>query len=770
MNETFKYESKNKDNNFYFFLVNFAITIGFQISPNIISKIFDCLFDPFSSDKRINIGLDAFDIKPHYYYKEAIFKKLYEDEKIIKIVENKEEFQNYESKGGGEVNGNSTFIDNHHSYTKYKLASLFYQDLLITENPDIVNYTYSYELIINLYEYFKKNKNEIYLQVIESKIIFDLIINFKGLKENNEFLYNYYLYKIENESIEIFESKSQELKLNYTLQDLYNKKIDQIYADIIKSLIEKDKNNNFRNIEDILIELDLENIDITQAMIQYFSNLLNNYDVNLDKYIIKSFDDFSNADKINFYYILLKYLFKKSYLIYQIPFLLKTRNLLLKLKNNYLLRNSSLIFDDKSKYVLETILDSRYYSEKILKFHKVEEIYPQKIEFIESQEPNDDIFGISSEKTIIDLVKEIKGNITNNSYTYLISNEKKLCTCDKWFNINLNSNIEIDDIAHICQTSENSGENKIQYIACSKEFIILFIVESNKIHEKKRVEMHGCSLIFEIKKNLYLVAGIFGIKVIDGELEEKIEYENNNLKDKFFRSGIVIDQNIITLVYSDIKDKSDNKLLFYNFNSKQIVYEITGYSFLQSQKSLILFPEEKPRILLCSYENENIKEKGIIFINLDILNKTDSKIKIINNKKEFSNYINFYNTENFKSNCFCFLQRKIVDINNSNKDDKIYVQYFFAGGHEEIKEDKKDKDKVRIFGQVNLYQMIYNSSKFSIRLEKKQEIKLVDFEPTIDSMILTKENQNLLINCGQKTCIYKNPNINYYFNNSDITK
>ena len=282
--------------------------------------------------------------------------------------------------------------------------------------------------------------------------------------------------------------------------------------------------------------------------------------------------------------------------------------------------------------------------------------------------------------------------------------------------------------------------------------------------------MHGCSLIFEIKKNLYLVAGIFGIKVIDGELEEKIEYENNNLKDKFFRSGIVIDQNIITLVYSDIKDKSDNKLLFYNFNSKQIVYEITGYSFLQSQKSLILFPEEKPRILLCSYENENIKEKGIIFINLDILNKTDSKIKIINNKKEFSNYINFYNTENFKSNCFCFLQRKIVDINNSNKDDKIYVQYFFAGGHEEVKEDKKDKDKIRIFGQVNLYQMIYNSSKFSIRLEKKQEIKLVDFEPTIDSMILTKENQNLLINCGQKTCIYKNPNINYYFNNSDITK
>jgi hypothetical protein len=274
--------------------------------------------------------------------------------------------------------------------------------------------------------------------------------------------------------------------------------------------------------------------------------------------------------------------------------------------------------------------------------------------------------------------------------------------------------------------------------------------------------MHGCCLICEIKKNVYLVAGIFGIKVIDGELEEKIEYENNNLKDKFFRSGIVIDQNIITLVYSDIKDKSDNKLLFYNFNSKQIVYEITGYSFLQSQKSLILFPEEKPRILLCSYENENIKEKGIIFINLDILNKTDSKIKIINNKKEFSNYINFYNTENFKSNCFCFLQRKIVDINNSNKDDKIYVQYFFAGGHEE--------NEGRIFGQVNLYQMSYNNSpNFNIIINLDEKIRRVEFEPTISSMMLTKKYQKLLINCEEKSYVYKKPNIKFYLQNSDIT-
>ena len=769
MIETLKNESKNnKNNNFYYFLVNFAIT------SNIINnKICDCLLGPFSSDKGVNIGLGDFDIKPHYYYKEAIFKKLYEDEKIIKIIENKETFQNYESKGEGINNDNSTFIYNHHSYPKYKLAFLFYQDLLITENPDIVNYTYSYELIVNLYDYFKKNNNEFYLKVIESKIIFDLLENFKGLDENNEFLYNYYLYKIENESIEIFKSNSKQLKLNYTLQDLYNKKIDQIYADIIKSLIiEQDKNNDFQNIEDSLIKLDLENIDIdiTQTMIQYFSNLLNEYNINLDKYRIKSINDFSNTNKVNFYFILLKYLFKKSYLIYHIPFLLKTRFSLLRLMNNYLHGKSSLMFDDKSKYVLETILDSHYYSEKILKFHKIEKIYPEKIECIEFHESNDDILGESSELTTIDLVKEIEGNIINSIYPYLLSIDKRLCTCDKRFNIHLNSNIEIDDIAHIYQTSENSQENKIQYIACSKEFIILFIVENNNIYEKNRVEMNGCSLIFEIRKNLYLVAGIFGIKVIDGELEEKIEYENNNLKDKFFRTGIVIDQNIIALAYCDVGNISENKLIFYNFNSKKIVYEITGYSFLQSQNSLILFPEEKPRILMCSYEKENTKEKGILFINLDILNKTDSKININNNNKDkLSDFIYFYNSENFKINCFLFLQRKIFDINNSNKGDKIYVQYFFAGGHEEVTDDKKDKDIARIFGQINLYQLYYNSSNFNIIVGKEHEIRDIKFKSTICSMILTKENQNLLVNSNQEAYIYKKPNINFYYNNSENT-
>jgi len=773
MSKTLKYDSKNSQkNNFNYFLENFPLTESLQNSSNFtnINKIFGSLFGQFSSNKEINICFNDLNTELHYFYRKAIFKKLYEVEENINIKLNIEIPENIESNVDEKSFVNSTSIDIYNF--KYKIYSLFYLDLLITENSDMINYSYPYELIIKIKNSFKKNKHKSpYLKIIESKIIIDLINNFQGLDECNKNLYIIYLEDIKEENIKIFESYSNQLKLNYSSED--NIKIDQIYADIINSIIEQD-NSNFQNIEkllSILIELDLNKIDITQTMINNFSNLLTENNRTLYEYKINSIDDFINVNKINFYYILLKYVFKKSYLIYQIPFLLSTRNSLLKSLNNYLNGNSSLKFDEKSKYVLETILDSHYYSEKILNFNKEVKIYPQKFENITSHESNDDIFGESLEDTIIsNSVKEVEGNFVNKDVPFLVYNEKSLYAYDiKYNNINLNSSIKNNDFSCICQTSTNSGENKNQYISCSKESIILFIVNNEKIHEKMRVKIPGCSLIFEMSKNLYLVCGLFGIKILDGKLREKKEYENNKFKDKIFRSGIVIEQNIIALVYSNLENLSKNKLVFYNFHSKEIVFEIDGYSFLQSQKSLILFPEDKPRILMCSYENENNKEKGILFIDLDILNKVDSENNIINKKIESSNYIYFYNSNNFKINCFCFLQNQIFDINNSNKGDKIYVQYFLAGGHEEIKENEKDKDIIHIFGQANLYQMIYISSNFIIKIEKEEEIRPDKIENSISSMILTKENQNLLINCDKKAYVYKKPNINYYLQNNDIT-
>jgi len=65
--------------------------------------------------------------------------------------------------------------------------------------------------------------------------------------------------------------------------------------------------------------------------------------------------------------------------------------------------------------------------------------------------------------------------------------------------------------------------------------------------------------------------------------------------------------------------------------------------------------------------------------------------------------------------------------------------------------------------------MIYISSNFIIKIEKEEEIRPDKIENSISSMILTKENQNLLINCNKKAYVYKKPNINYYLQNNDIT-
>ena len=772
MSETLIIESKNSQkNNFNYFLDNFPISEGLQYTsnPTNINRIFDSLFSPFSLDNDIDISYKDLDTKLHYSYKEAILKKLYEDEKYINITINEDTPQIYESKVNKKAFGYSTFIDNHQSEHKINLSlsSLFYLDLLITEYPNEVNYSYPYELIVNLNQSFKKNNHESHLKVIESKIIIDLITNFKGLKENNEFLYNNYLEVIEKENLKIFDSNSAKLKLGYSSED--NIKIDQIYVDIINSLIKEEDKSNCQYIEGLLTrlkELDLDKIDITQKMIHHFSNILTENNRYLDKYKIESIDDFINVNKINFYYILLKYIFKKSYLIYQIPFLLSTRNSILKSIGKYLNGKSSLIFDSKSKYVLKKILDSNYYSEKILNFTKKETIYPQKIEYNESHELNDNIIDENSDYiTIIDKEKEIKGKYLcqNSDDTFLFLNQKTriLHTYNQFFNIESKSNKELNDINCVCELSTISEDKKTQVIICTNKAIILIIKENNKYHEKIRKEMTGCSFFLEISKNLYLISGENGTKFLDGNFKEIKDYENDKLKDKSYRSGIVINQSIIALASRDLNIGGENKLLFYNFISKKIIYEISGYSFIQSPKNLVLFPKDKPRILMCPCEKENGKEKGILFINLDILNKRDSEIKIINNDKtEFSKYIYFYNSENFKIYCICLLQSNITD--NSNSKDKIYLQYFFAGGHEE--------NEGRIFGQVNLYQMSYNNSpNFNIIINLDEKIRRVEFEPTISSMMLTKKYQKLLINCEEKSYVYKKPNIKFYLQNSDIT-
>ena len=59
-------------------------------------------------------------------------------------------------------------------------------------------------------------------------------------------------------------------------------------------------------------------------MINKLYEIFNSNKDYINDYLILNLEDFSNEKKVNFYYILLKYILKNSIYIYQIPFFIKT--------------------------------------------------------------------------------------------------------------------------------------------------------------------------------------------------------------------------------------------------------------------------------------------------------------------------------------------------------------------------------------------------------------------------------------------------------------
>lgn len=67
---------------------------------------------------------------------------------------------------------------------KIDLCSLFFLDLLIMENPETLNYEYSFDFIKNINDSNKEAKS--LRKVFVSKIILELLKNYEGLDEYDE--------------------------------------------------------------------------------------------------------------------------------------------------------------------------------------------------------------------------------------------------------------------------------------------------------------------------------------------------------------------------------------------------------------------------------------------------------------------------------------------------------------------------------------------------------------------------------------------------------
>ena len=228
-------------------------------------------------------------IKFIYSFKDRVHKMLYVEEEII-LIECNEDNQ--------------------------KLDFLFYLSLLITDNKDIINYSFPIDYIREINKKREKITNE-YELIIMSKIIIDLINNYKGLNECTE-EDKEELEKIKTDNNGIIKKNLNifnNIGLNLNEKDINNNKIDKLYLDIINVLVTE---RNFENFENVIRFLELEKITIRKTMFEEIKKILNK---NEDYYKISNINHLFDEKKINFYYILLKYILKNSLYIYHITLL-----------------------------------------------------------------------------------------------------------------------------------------------------------------------------------------------------------------------------------------------------------------------------------------------------------------------------------------------------------------------------------------------------------------------------------------------------------------
>ena len=173
-----------------------------------------------------------------YFNRDKIYKILYDYDEII--------FLKYD--------------DNNKNLSFY-----FYLLLLIKDAPDLLNFTYDVKYItemMNIQNNNENNDDEIY-KIIISKIIIELLIDFQNIndyydEENEKKIKN----NIDKNKIIIKKNCDylNDIDINWSEKDIIEKRIDDMYIEIIVALIKK---NKFGYIDNLLKKLDLENISLT---------------------------------------------------------------------------------------------------------------------------------------------------------------------------------------------------------------------------------------------------------------------------------------------------------------------------------------------------------------------------------------------------------------------------------------------------------------------------------------------------------------------------
>ena len=251
-----------------------------------------------------------------------------------------------------------------------KFTDYYYLYYLIWCQDVVVNYKYNFNLVKNAYDMQITAKKDI-KKIILAKIAITIIDNYCSNGDNNDVdildeceKYKTVCIKKINENKNVLEK----YKIDLDLDNLEKSEVslEDIYSDIISTLIIKKELNESGETLNILNELEIKKIRLNKTIFDSLLKALT--EKNLKEYIIDDFNDFFNEKIINFYSILFEYILKSTDYINYIPFLSEIQIKIKKLvKENmkelytYFKRNKNKNSTDKLKKVLNYFVELEYY-------------------------------------------------------------------------------------------------------------------------------------------------------------------------------------------------------------------------------------------------------------------------------------------------------------------------------------------------------------------------------------------------------------------------
>ena len=576
------------------------------------------------------------------------------------------------------------------------LAYYFYLILLIKENKNIVNYKYSIEYLNDVNNYQKSiQENKIYKKIILAKIIIDLITNYKNFDEYKEG--DEEMKKIEDENFNIINNNIKYLKElipNYN-ENYMQKDIDDIYLNLLKALLQT-KNLHVENTLEILNQLELKDINITSYII---NELAKSFEDN-NFIMIKDIDDLFNENKINVYYILLKYILKDSIFIYQIPFLLKTKKIIIKnIKNIYekiLSLNNEI--KEKYEYIIKIIADSDYYYNIYFTLPKLNCI----LEYYKNFE-----FATKKEDSII-IEDKIKNKKFNDIEKYLIDY----------------------DIAQ----KMNERYSIIDYlIKIKNKYFFTSEIEMNRyIEEWENIE-------YKIKNKRIEEIEEIDIKIIDDYL--KVDAQNEVLFGKIFDQEIInyFHSKIDTILSnfkeneyeSDISTNSIKSVSDYNLNDNSTDQNKKYSGIEKNNKQIKDITGETSKKSFDNYKKQNLNKDGSYYsiIELKHIRSHEFTAELV---KEIKGKIISCGTDN---------KINIYDKNSTFKKDVLKDCKDWINNIEEF--EKNSQNKLNIFALTKniLYNIDFNNKKNDERKEVDKQLRNLNFFFKVDkSLILCSED------------------------------